>query len=228
MDFAWTEFHKGVQEDESQSQFLDEVYKAAVQQTIDDSPTLSLLSDVRSPRPSILPRHSSAASPFLEQIAHPGKAMARQNPDIAKYFEGVRYEGGLSKTDKHVSRKKKGWQVTAWCAAFVNWCLKQAERPVLARADAAAWIKYGVELPCPVYGCVTVLWPSDSQQTTGHVGFLTKVEAGKVILLGGNQSDEKKRSYRVSEQAFPAERVRGHRWPTEFSDILIDRKTKAV
>ena len=62
-------------------------------------------------------------------------SLAKANREIVKYFDGL-------KTDPAYDRKGRSWdiaavhpgndshaRVTAWCAAFVNWCLKKAGAP---------------------------------------------------------------------------------------------------
>src|SRR5262245_57602695 len=78
-----------------------------------------------------------------------------RNPEIAKYFEGLRTDPARDKKGRSwsvspVTETETGWDVTAWCAAFVNWCLKQAGAPRLDYATAASWLRLGTPLPAPV------------------------------------------------------------------------------
>ena len=183
---------------------------------------------------SIVQQKSSAPPSYLlKGIARQGmgEALTRKNPEVVKYFDGV-------KTDPARDPRKKGrswdiapvnesrpgdWQVTAWCAAFVNWCLKQAGAPHLGYATADAWLRFGTPLPTAVYGCITIIPPSTSTgSTTGHVAFYTGVKGDKVVLVGGNQGDQ------VSEMEAQADRILGYRWPTEFNYFLLDRHTTVV
>jgi uncharacterized protein (TIGR02594 family) len=105
--------------------------------------------------------------------------------------------------------------VTAWCAAFVNWCLRQAGAPYLNYATAKSWLGFGHPVAFPVYGCVTIIKPSSSTgSTTGHVAFFVRHRGDRIVLLGGNQSDQ------VRESSYPESWVQkdGYRWPTSMDD----------
>ena len=108
--------------------------------------------------------------------------------------------------------------MTAWCAAFVNWCLKQAGAPHLGYATAESWLRFGTPLPSAVYGCVTIIPPAGhTRSTTGHVAFYTGRKGSKVLLLGGNQGNK------VCEMEAAADRILGYRWPTPFNYFLLER-----
>lgn len=104
-----------------------------------------------------------------------------------------------------------------WCAAFVTFCMAKCGNPVvvancLARdnARAASWAKWGRPWPAgsqdiPL-GAVVVLSPVEGSDRSGHVGFFLARDGDKVVLLGGNQSNE------VREQRYPASRVAHVRW----------------
>jgi uncharacterized protein (TIGR02594 family) len=157
---------------------------------------------------------------FLKKAdAEQGQSLARANPQITKYFDGLRNDPdfdpkGRSRNMAAASKDRHGdWQMTAWCAAFVNWCLQQAGSPHLGYATAISWLEFGTPLPTPVYGCITIIPPAaDTGSGTGHVGFYEKTAGNSVILIGGNQSDEVRRS-RYSK-------VLGYRWPTAFNYYL--------
>jgi uncharacterized protein (TIGR02594 family) len=95
---------------------------------------------------------------------------------------------------------------TPWCSAFVNWCLAQAGIKGTWAANARSWINWGrFEGRKP--GAIVVLWRGSPDAATGHVGFVDRIEADKVWILGGNQGD------RVSIAPFPLSRVLAFRWP---------------
>jgi uncharacterized protein (TIGR02594 family) len=205
MKFALAELAGDVREIKDDDSFARQLYLSVVQQ-----------------------RSGGRPSYLLDGIAREGmgEALARKNTTIVKYFDGV-------KTDPERDPKKKGrswdvapvnearagdWRVTAWCAAFVSWCLKQSGAPSLGYATADAWLRFGTPLPTPVYGCVAIIPPSASTgSTTGHVAFYEKSTAQAIVLIGGNQGDK------VSRMEAQANRVLGYRWPTEFNYFLIDR-----
>jgi uncharacterized protein (TIGR02594 family) len=106
---------------------------------------------------------------------------------------------------------------TAWCAAFVNWCLKKSGLPGLdsdTAGLAATWLGYGQPLDgTPRYGAITVIYnaaaANSSLTASGyHVGFLVDGGIGNsVTLLGGNQGNQVKLS------TFTGWELKGMRWP---------------
>jgi uncharacterized protein (TIGR02594 family) len=92
-----------------------------------------------------------------------------------------------------------------WCAAFVGACLADAGLPTTNSLMARSYLKYGTELDAPQVGCIAVL--KRGQPPSGHVGFVTGWDNGRIRLLGGNQSNK------VCEQSYPIADVLGYRWP---------------
>jgi uncharacterized protein (TIGR02594 family) len=118
---------------------------------------------------------------------------AASNPEVEKYF-----------VDTVIGKQRDG---TAWCAAFVSWCIKESggsKKDVRFSALAADWLKNGDGLPAPQYGAVAVTKPL-APGASGHVGFVVSWNETKVKLLGGNQGDK------VCEQDFRIADVRGWR-----------------
>ena len=95
---------------------------------------------------------------------------------------------------------------TAWCSAFVNFCLRMARVAGTNSAAARSWLAWG-QASDPRVGSVCVLWRGSLDGWQGHVGFVLGWNGGAVHLLGGNQGD------RVSVQSFPIGRVLGYREP---------------
>ena len=94
-----------------------------------------------------------------------------------------------------------------WCAAFVGWCLQQAELPVTGSASSLSWAAWGMESAVPCYGDV-VVFTRPPDPTHGHVAFLVDIlPTGEYLVLGGNQSDA------VSVTRFPQSRVKNLRRP---------------
>lgn len=97
---------------------------------------------------------------------------------------------------------------TAWCSAFVEWCMRAAGHPGPGKPNARAWIGWGhpgAYSPRP--GAVTVLWRERPDSWKGHVGFFVRSDAKRVCLIGGNQGN------RVCQAWYPRERVLTYRWP---------------
>jgi uncharacterized protein (TIGR02594 family) len=95
-----------------------------------------------------------------------------------------------------------------WCGSFLAFCLDAARSPNLGSKRAADWLRFGQKLDGPRRGCIVVLAPQ-SAGASGHVGFWMGQRDGKVLLLGGNQSDA------VCIAPFRLADVRrgGYRWP---------------
>lgn len=95
-----------------------------------------------------------------------------ENPAILGYHATT----GRFKTDE-----------TPWCSSFVNWSVTQAEVKGTNSAKALSWSNWGKTLDKPAYGSIAVI---DYGKGKGHVGFVAGVNSeGKIVLLGGNQSD---------------------------------------
>ena len=97
---------------------------------------------------------------------------------------------------------------TAWCAAGVNWCLRMDGLTGTNTANARSFLRWGVTIPEPRRGAITVLWRESPQSWKGHVGFYTGGNSAQVYLLGGNQGNT------WSIRAYDRERVLGYRWPS--------------
>ena len=105
---------------------------------------------------------------------------------------------------------------TAWCAAFVNWCLKRSGLSGLDTDSAGlaeAWLDYGTPSKAPRYGAITVIYnasaASSALTSTGnHVAFLIDGGLGdSVTLLGGNQGNQ------VQLTRFSGWQIKGFVWP---------------
>lgn len=116
----------------------------------------------------------------------------KDNPRIVEYHQ----ETTLKATDDE----------TAWCSAFVNWCMAKASLKGTRSAAARSWLQWGKMISTPAYGCVVILERGGSP-TQGHVGFFMGTKDGQIALLGGNQGNA------VSVTWFPASKLLGYRWP---------------
>jgi uncharacterized protein (TIGR02594 family) len=151
--------------------------------------------------------------------------LKERNPEIMNYLEGVKNDPAYDDKGKSVEIPKTyesaGYRkITAWCAAFVNWCLSQADAPHLGYATAKSWLEFGTPVAHPVYGCLTITKPSSSTgSTTGHVAFFVEHHGNKVVLFGGNQHHGL-----VSETPFGESMVVGYRWPTKINYYLLSSR----
>ena len=110
----------------------------------------------------------------------PGPA---SNERILEYYASTNYPDPYKQDDSGVP----------WCAAFVCWCLEQAGIESTHSAAARSYLSWGVDIgDKPVEGCIVVLrWASGERHVTFYDGY---VDSETIIGLGGNQSDQVKRS----------------------------------
>ena len=117
----------------------------------------------------------------------PGDA---DNPQVVKYL----------KSCSTLSQSFQRNDETAWCSAFVNWCVEQAGFEGTESAAARSWMHWGKPAAAPKKGCIVVL-SRGSNPAFGHVGFFVAQTSTTVQLLGGNQHDS------VNVTSFPITRV---------------------
>ena len=98
---------------------------------------------------------------------------------------------------------------TAWCSAFVNWCMNQAGIKGTNSAAARSWLDWGAVLEEPVEGCVVIF--KRGAPPSGHVSLYAGPDDDKLYIrcIGGNQSDQVKCS------KYPVADVLGYRWPKD-------------
>jgi len=92
---------------------------------------------------------------------------------------------------------------TAWCSAFVNWCVEKSGYEGTDSAWAKSWLAWGKAITKPRVGCITVF----TRKEGGHVGFYMGATTTSIRVLGGNQSDE------VNESPHSKTRLLGYRLP---------------
>lgn len=109
---------------------------------------------------------------------------------------------------------------TAWCSAFVNWCVKKARARALElgmkqipletrSAMARSWLTYGFPTSSPVEGDIVILSRPNADGVndgiSGHVGFFVKRDLLWVYVWGGNQDNT------VGLKKYARARVLGYR-----------------
>lgn len=114
------------------------------------------------------------------------------NAEVVKYFKQI---GATYIKDDE----------TAWCAAFVYWCLMKAGRMYDKKLNARSFLNYGVSTKKPAVGDIVVLWRVAKASPYGHVGFFIRELNGFIYILGGNQSDQ------VNISAFPVTQLLDYR-----------------
>lgn len=134
----------------------------------------------------------------------------RENKDrIHEYFEETRQD------DFWWDNIANG--IPAWCAVFINYCLKKSYLPGTGSPAAIDFLKWGDKLNEPQVGCVAVLYRLNPLSWESHVGFVTEISFTKIKLLGGNQGDA------VCEKWYYRGRVRraGYRWPKQTIAVFV-------
>lgn len=76
-----------------------------------------------------------------------------------------------------------------WCASFVNWVMNKAGKGGTGSARAMSWKNYGKNVKKPAYGSIAVFSYGGGK---GHVGFVIGKQGDRLLVLGGNQSDQVK------------------------------------
>lgn len=113
------------------------------------------------------------------------------NPRILEYLNSTTLSSSGNSSDE-----------TAWCSAFVNWCIERAEYAGTDSLWAKNWINWGRRITRPRPGCI-VVWDRDTElhdgriKDGGHVGFFIDEDVNNVTVLGGNQGNS------VKEATYP-------------------------
>jgi len=101
---------------------------------------------------------------------------------------------------------------TAWCAAFVGFCLAENGLSNTHSLWALDYADFGQKLTQPLLGCIGVKKRySNGKVVGGHVFFIVAASSNWIWALGGNQSDS------VSITAIPRREVIAFRWPLGVS-----------
>lgn len=111
----------------------------------------------------------------------------RSNPLIMSFFSATDY-GEATDT-------------VAWCAAFMNWCLRRAGREYTNSAMSGSFRCFGDAAAAPKVGDIAVFKNAGENQPCsghGHVAFWMAQDGDMVTVLGGNQGNS------VSVRKYPA------------------------
>lgn len=99
------------------------------------------------------------------------------SPQILAYFSLIGHD--WVKTDE-----------TAWCAAYVNWCLKKSGYKDSGQLTARSLLGMGNPIFDPKLGDLVVLWRIAYDSVWGHVGFFIRESPEHIYMLGGNQDNQ--------------------------------------
>jgi uncharacterized protein (TIGR02594 family) len=153
------------------------------------------------------------SSPQTAAAAPAGDGMPITLYRMAERFVGVKEIPGSLDNPQILAmlRLDADWpknDEVAWCAAFMNYIAWLLRLPRSKSLMARSWLNVGrrVSLEQARVGWdVVILWRGSRDSSSGHVGMFAGVEGGRILLLGGNQSDS------VNIQSFPMDRVLGIR-----------------
>lgn len=116
----------------------------------------------------------------------------QDNPQIVAYF---------AKTGNSYIKDDE----TAWCAAFVGYCLEMAGIKSTRKLNARSYLDFGTPTSNPTLGDIVVFWRESKTSGYGHVAFFIRESTNYVYVLGGNQSDK------VCIDRYPKTKVLGYR-----------------
>lgn len=77
----------------------------------------------------------------------------------------------------------------AWCAVFVNYCLKMTGYEHTGKLNARSFLEIGYEVKKPKLGDIMVLWRNGMDSPFGHVTFFVSEGKDHYYGFGGNQSN---------------------------------------
>ncbi len=117
------------------------------------------------------------------------------NPAIIDMFYDIGFDGSKLKDE------------TAWCAAFMNHCLKQTGYKYTGKLNARSFLELGGKVEKPKMGDIVIFWRESRDSWKGHVGFFIRERRGWIYVLGGNQNNE------VNIKGYQESRVLGYRRP---------------
>lgn len=120
---------------------------------------------------------------------------AGDNPRIVEYHRTTTLPGPLASQDE-----------TPWCSNFVNWSVTQSGIRGTNSALARSWLSWGQPIDRPRRGAVTV-FRRGTDPKKGHVAFYWGQSGERILVLGGNQSDQ------VSISGYPKADLLAFRWP---------------
>jgi uncharacterized protein (TIGR02594 family) len=147
----------------------------------------------------------------------PWMAVARKEIGVTE-IPGEKHNARILEYHRTVTNPPDNDDATgAWCASFVNWCLKQAGFEGQNTARAADWAKFGRETNQHILGAIALI---HFKKGGHHVGFVAGKKGRKVLLLGGNQHG----GTRVCVSEFKEDDVMTYRLPSDYKGPEIEVK----
>jgi len=144
------------------------------------------------------PPPDDAAAPWMPvargELGTPELIAGALNPRVREYFRATRYPANA------ITKR------TAWCAAFVSWCLVRAGVKSPRTAGAAVIMQRCYRLERFRYGCLVVLPRAGEKH---HACFGIDVQGDRLLTIDGNSNNR----VRYAEHGVSA--VLGYYWPTK-------------
>lgn len=131
----------------------------------------------------------------------PGKS---NNPKILDFYKAA--NAGWVKEDE-----------TAWCAAFMAYCLEESGYTSTNKLNARSYLTWGKETKTPKLGDIVVFWRGSKDGWEGHIGFYINENETHIRTLGGNQSDM------VNISEYPKSQLLGFREVERKKELDVDK-----
>ena len=155
------------------------------------------------------------------------------------YSKGIEYhrDGGHNGFCPCGDKKSANYcEINAWCASFVNWCLRKSNTSYTKSAGSQTFLSHPdfVKISEPVFGAIAVFTNLDANgnfKQSGHVALVVGTIKNKdkkqdILCLGGNQSQTIKVSPYSLEQDKDMMKgkylFRGYYIPKMYKDNLND------
>jgi uncharacterized protein (TIGR02594 family) len=139
--------------------------------------------------------------------------------DIAQHEAGVREKPGKATEPRVLDYFKAAGHPeihddeTAWCSAFVNFCLETAGYRGTMSLAARSWLRWGKSIKGALVPGAILIFPRGGNDWQGHVTILKRIlPNGNLLCLGGNQRNM------VGEQIYRAEGLLDARWPNTMGN----------
>lgn len=127
----------------------------------------------------------------------------KHNPRILEYFKQA--NNAWVQNDE-----------TAWCAAFVAFCLKKTGLTSTDKLNARSYLTWGEETRTPQVGDIVVFWRGSKNGWQGHVAFYVNENADYIRVLGGNQGNA------VSIEKYPKNQLLSYRKVPQNATVSLD------
>lgn len=153
----------------------------AARATAPPSPVQLLRSKAGQGHPLAIVAADSKRAPWMETAIAQLELWGGENEDVIDDTINYHMETGLG--FKSLS--------TAWCASFVNYCLKVTGYTHSGSAGSQSFrsSQYFNRISAPLYGAL-VVYSNPAKPGQGHVAFVyCRLRGGDLAVLGGNQGD---------------------------------------